>query len=115
MGQKIHPTGFRIGITEGWRSPNWQTMSVAARFRHFRLAEFVDGIRMDANRGAWPAFARWVAGEVQHPDGGAAPAVRVTLWRFWVVIPEPESPLSRLSNPLPMRQQSEFHVQELAP
>ena len=106
---------FADGVTAGWRSPDWRSMSAAARFRHFRLAEFVDGIRLDSNRGAWPAFARWVAREVQHPDGGDAPPVRVTLWRYWVVIPEPESSLSKLSDPLPMQLQNEFHVQELTP
>ena len=106
---------FADGVTGGWKSPDWQTLSGAARFRHFRLAEFVDGIRLDSHRGAWPAFARWVAREVQHPDGGAAPPVRVTLWRYWVVIPEPRSPLSKLSDPLPMQLQDEFHVQELTP
>ena len=24
MGQKIHPTGFRLGILQGWKS-NWYT------------------------------------------------------------------------------------------
>ena len=106
---------FEDGVMGGWRSPNWRTLSAAARFRHFRLAEFVDGIRLDAHHGAWPAFARWVAREVKHPEGGDAPAVRVTLWRYWVVIPEPQLPLSLLSDPLPMRLQAEFHVQELTP
>ncbi len=106
---------FADGVTGGWRSPNWQEMSAAARFRHFRLSEFVDGIRLDNNSGAWHAFARWVAREVEHPEGGDAAPVHVTLWRYWVIIPEPESPLRPLSSPLPMSNQSRFLELELAP
>lgn len=36
MGQKVNPTGFRVGITQGWRS-NWYAEK--ARFSEFLLAD----------------------------------------------------------------------------
>jgi hypothetical protein len=106
---------FEDGETAQWRSPEWQEMSVAAKFRHFRMAEYVDGIRKDPNRGAWPALANWVARQVNHPQGRDSDRVRVELWRHWVVIPPPGSPLPPLSPPLPMREEYKFYEQGLAP
>ena len=44
MGQKCHPIGFRIGITEGWRSRWYAPKSAFGEFlvEDFRLREFID-------------------------------------------------------------------------
>ena len=44
MGQKIHPTGFRIGITEGWRSRWFAPKAAFAEFliEDQRIREYVD-------------------------------------------------------------------------
>lgn len=106
---------FEDGATAEWRSPEWQELSALARFRHFRMAEFVDGIRQDNNKGAWPAFARWAARQVAHPQGIDSRPVRVELWRHWVVIPPPTSPLPPLSSHLPMDQRAKFYERRLVP
>lgn len=44
MGQKIHPTGFRIGITEGWRSRWFAPKAAFAEFliEDYKIRTFVD-------------------------------------------------------------------------
>ncbi|MCP4593794.1 MAG: 30S ribosomal protein S3 [bacterium] len=44
MGQKIHPLGFRIGITEGWRSRWYAPKSLYGEFlvEDQRIREFID-------------------------------------------------------------------------
>ncbi len=44
MGQKVHPTGFRIGITEGWRSRWFAPKAAYADFliEDQRIRRFVD-------------------------------------------------------------------------
>lgn len=44
MGQKCHPIGFRIGITEGWRSRWYAPKSAFGEFlvEDFRLREFIN-------------------------------------------------------------------------
>ena len=44
MGQKVHPTGFRIGITEGWRSRWFAPKAAFADFliEDYKIRKFVD-------------------------------------------------------------------------
>lgn len=44
MGQKVHPVGFRVGITEDWRSRWFAPKAAYAEFliEDFRIREFVD-------------------------------------------------------------------------
>ncbi len=44
MGQKIHPTGFRIGITEDWRSRWFAPKAAFAEFliEDFKIREYID-------------------------------------------------------------------------
>lgn len=44
MGQKVHPTGFRIGITEGWRSRWFAPKAAFADFliEDYKIRGFVD-------------------------------------------------------------------------
>ena len=44
MGQKVHPTGFRIGITEDWRSRWFAPKSAFAEFliEDYKIREYID-------------------------------------------------------------------------
>ena len=44
MGQKVNPTGFRIGVTEGWRSRWFAPKAAYAEFliEDQRIRKFVD-------------------------------------------------------------------------
>lgn len=44
MGQKVHPTGFRVGITEGWRSRWFAPKAAFADFliEDYKIRRFVD-------------------------------------------------------------------------
>jgi len=45
MGQKIHPIGFRVGITEGWNSRWFASKKLYGELlvEDFKIREFVDG------------------------------------------------------------------------
>ena len=71
------------------RSPDWTKMSALERFLRFREMEFVDSIRMDSSRGAWPGFADYMARTVLHPAKPELKAIEVVLTRQWAVVPPP--------------------------
>ena len=83
----------RITYTDGSsitrRSPDWTKMSILDRFLRFREMEYVDSIRMDRNKGAWPGLADYMARTVLHPARPELKAVEVVLTRHWAVVPPP--------------------------
>ncbi|MCA9603849.1 MAG: hypothetical protein R3A78_04620 [Polyangiales bacterium] len=90
---------FDDGYVTDWRSPDWRTLTEFERFRHFRTGEYTDGIRQNANRGAWPALADYARRTAHHPTNPHAEVVRVSLWRDFVVIPRPAEPLRPRAQP----------------
>jgi small subunit ribosomal protein S3 len=42
MGQKVHPTGFRVGVTQGWQS-RWFADKEYGRYveEDFRMREYL--------------------------------------------------------------------------
>lgn len=87
VGATIH---FADGQISQWRSPEWQDMGAVDRFLKFREMEWVDGIRIDDNRGAWDSFAAYLAKQALHPRGANVPVARVRMTRYWAEIPPPE-------------------------
>lgn len=106
---------FADGARAEWRSPDWRTLSVLEKFRFFRFAEFADGIRRNANGGAWPAFADFVVRTTPHPTDPSVQATHVALWRHFVIIPEPQTPLRPLANPFPLDRKYRFYSRDLEP
>lgn len=106
---------FEDGATAEWNSPDWRELSPLQKFRHFRLMEFTDGIRRSSNSGAWSAFADYVVRTSPHPSDPSVPATHISLWRHFVVIPEPEMPLRPIADPFPLVRKYRFYQQDLAP
>ena len=77
--------------------------------------EFTDGIRLDSNQGAWPAFAEFVVRTSQHPTDSTMRATSVSLWRHFVNIPEPRAPLRPIADPFPLAQKYRFYQRDLEP
>jgi hypothetical protein len=80
------------GSQRGWQSPDWPALSRWQRFRSFRHMEYWDSIRMDQNRGAWPALAAHLARSAAGPARRATRVVEVVLTRHWAEIPPPTGP-----------------------
>lgn len=91
---------FSNGRKTFWRSPDWERLSGWERFVAFRHQEYVDGVRLDDNAGAWTPLARYLARTVA-PRGDGRPT-RVSLTRHWAEIPRPEA------HPLPARPYTVF-------
>ena len=79
---------FAAGATLDWRSPRWDGRPALERARLFRHMEYFDSVRMDDNRGAWDALARWLAENEGRKRRGVLP-VRVELTRHWSETPPP--------------------------
>ena len=81
-----------IDLTDGrelsWRTPRWERMTIAQRFRHFRHMEYYDKLRLDENAGAWDEFARHLADMTEQENAGMQ-VRRVVLTRHWTRIPPP--------------------------
>ena len=71
--------------------------------------EFTDGIRRDSNRGVWRAFAEYVARTQPHPTDPSIRATRVSLWRQFIVIPEPRAALRPIADPFIPSEQRLFY------
>lgn len=99
---------FADGQRAEWRTPNLYELAPSQKFRFFRLMEFTDGIRRDANQGAWPALAEYVVGILPHPTDSSVRAMRVSLWRQYVILPEPRAPLRPIADPFPLTEQELF-------
>lgn len=106
---------FADGATAEWNSPNWRELTPLQKFRLYRFMEFTDGIRRDANDGAWPAFADFVVRTTPHPTDRSVPAAHVSLWRRFVVIPEPQVPLRPIADPFPLARNYRFYHRDLGP
>ena len=65
-------------------------MSPLDRFLRFREMEWIDGIRMDSNRAAWPDYADYLLRTVRHPDDPSLRATEIEMIRHWAKVPEPE-------------------------
>ncbi len=93
----------RITYTDGSsvtrRSPDWTKMSVLDRFLRFREMEYVDSIRMDSSKRAWPSLADYMARTVLHPAKPELKAIEVVLTRHWAVIPPPTRGLRQARRP----------------
>lgn len=103
---------YADGQVAEWRSPEWQTMGPVRRFMDFREMEWVDGIRLDDNRGAWDAYAQYLARTVVHPTGSRSPAVGVRLTRYWATIPPPSTAVLPAEPYLVFDGARSFHVWE---
>ena len=106
VGATIH---FADGQITQWRSPEWQDLGAIDRLLQFREMEWVDGIRMDDNSGAWDSFSAYLAGTTLHQRGGRVPVVQVRLTRYWAAIPAPEQGLVPAEPYLQFRGARTFH------
>lgn len=106
---------FADGADAVWTSPDWRRLSAWEKFRFFRQGEYFDGVRQNANRGAWPALARYVRTHVPHPKGLDVPVRRVILHRDYVVLPPPSDPLRPVSRPFPLSDTYVFHWENVRP
>lgn len=106
---------FADGERVEWRHPVWRESSPLQKFRHFRLMEFTDGLRLDSNRGAWRAFAEYVVRTNPHPTDPSVRATRVSLWRQFVNIPVPRAPLRPIAEPFVPSEQRLFYSADLGP
>ena len=64
MGQKVHPIGFRVGVTTGWDSKwyaarDWLHLSDASRFAPERFKWRVPSVDDAAWRALWRPY--WLA------------------------------------------------------
>ncbi|MFN0007177.1 MAG: hypothetical protein ACKVXR_04650 [Planctomycetota bacterium] len=83
---------FDDGTSVSWEQPDWPSFNGWQRFVRFKQMEYFDNVRLDANHGAWPGFARALAAEAEArstSSGGSARVVRVDLIRAWADIPPP--------------------------
>ena len=102
---------FEDGTKRKWTSPDWTQMGLWDRFRHFRHMEYYDSIRMDGNRGAWDALARYLVRNIKHPHGKELQASRVELTRIWAPIPPPKKDQLLPAKPyLRFRKRYRFHT-----
>ena len=106
---------FADGERTEWRHPRWGQLSPLEKFRFFRFMEFTDGIWQNLNGGAWPAFAEYVVRTRPHPTDPSVPAVRVSLWYQFVLIPQPRAPLRPIANPFIPTEQGLFFSRVLGP
>ena len=104
---------FADGETSEWRHPDWGELGPLGKFRSFRLMEFTDGIRRDANSGAWRTFAEYVVRTHPHPTNAYVPPTRVSLWRHYVVIPQPHEPLRPIADPFILSERELFFTARL--
>jgi len=104
------------GTTYEWRSPEWSQRSPWHKFRHFRMMEYADGVRLDDNAGAWDALAAHVYAVGSDATGDTPPKPgTVSLWRHWTVIPPPEEPLRPMSESFRPDQRIKFHEIRVSP
>lgn len=73
-----------------WQSPKWRELSAWQRFLKFREAEFVDNIRLNQNKGAWPTLADYLYNDAVHPRNPEIKPSKIVLTRHWVLIPPPD-------------------------
>lgn len=104
---------FADGETSEWRHPDWRELGPLGKFRSFRLMEFTDGIRRNANRGAWQTFAEYLVRTHAHPTDESIRPTRVSLWRHYVVIPVPREPLRPIADPFPLSERELFFRADL--
>lgn len=79
------------GEVVAWQSPDWRGMGPTQRFRHFRHMAFFDGVRRDANAGAWPSLARHLVRRLEPALPTGVEVEAITLARLWSDIPPPPS------------------------
>jgi len=106
----------KIHLADGreltWRSPRWDRMSIAQRFRHFRHMEYFDKVRLDENAGAWTDLARYLADRTERVQEKSR-VTKVVLIRHWTVIPPPpEGPWPKAVPYLQDFSSFEFHTYE---
>lgn len=83
---------FDDGTSVSWEQPDWPSLNGWQRFVRFKQMEYFDNVRLDANRDAWPGFARALAAEAEArsaSSGSGARVVRVDLVRAWADVPPP--------------------------
>ena len=98
------------GMVLFWKSPRFQDLSIAGRFRAFREGEFFDNIRSNEFSGAWASVADYLA-RTEFPTGlSGHKLARVRLRRHWWDIPSP-----RTQAPPPEEQWYQFYVKEFRP
>ena len=80
---------YRDGLMTTWASPDWTQMTALERFLDFREMEYVDSIRLNSNKGAWPSLADYLARTLRHPTDPSVDVVEVVLTRHWETVPPP--------------------------
>lgn len=102
---------YADGHREVWNSPDWATLPFSTRFTRYREGRFIDKVRLDTNRSAWPGLARYVARTHPHPEDPGIPVTSVRLIRRWGETPPPSGAEWDPVVPLPKDRQYQFHTE----